>query len=383
METEIKKNKENNKEVELKEKNKIEKNIAVIKGDGIGPEIIDRTIDILKKIEKKYSHRFNLEYVDMGGCSIDKYGVPLTDENLEKCLKSDAVLLGSVGGYKWDNVASENRPERGLLKLRKEMNLYANIRPTKIFKPLEYASPLKINECDIIDFVIVRELTGGIYFGNHYFETVDNIRQASDIMIYREDEIKRIGKVAFELAKKNKKNITSVDKANVLYSSKLWREIMNDLSKEYIEIEYNDMYVDNAAMQIIANPSQFGIIVTENMFGDILSDEASMLAGSIGMSPSASLSDSSVGMYEPIHGSAPDIAGKDIANPIGAILSLAMMFRYSFNLFEEAEEIEKAVNKSIEEGYRTLDLMPKDKELSHKFKKVGCSEMGNIIMSKI
>lgn len=383
METEIKKNKENNKEVELKEKNKIEKNIAVIKGDGIGPEIIDRTIDILKKIEKKYSHRFNLEYVDMGGCSIDKYGVPLTDENLEKCLKSDAVLLGSVGGYKWDNVASENRPERGLLKLRKEMNLYANIRPTKIFKPLEYASPLKINECDIIDFVIVRELTGGIYFGNHYFETVNNIRQASDIMIYREDEIKRIGKVAFELAKKNKKNITSVDKANVLYSSKLWREIMNDLSKEYIEIEYNDMYVDNAAMQIIANPSQFGIIVTENMFGDILSDEASMLAGSIGMSPSASLSDSSVGMYEPIHGSAPDIAGKDIANPIGAILSLAMMFRYSFNLFEEAEEIEKAVNKSIEEGYRTLDLMPKDKELSHKFKKVGCSEMGNIIMSKI
>lgn len=381
METEIKKNKENNKEV--KEKNKIEKNIAVIKGDGIGPEIIDRTIDILKKIEKKYSHRFNLEYVDMGGSSIDKYGVPLTDENLEKCLKSDSVLLGSVGGYKWDNVASENRPERGLLKLRKEMNLYANIRPTKIFKPLEYASPLKINECDIIDFVIVRELTGGIYFGNHYFETVDNIRQASDIMIYREDEIKRIGKVAFELAKKNKKNITSVDKANVLYSSKLWREIMNDLSKEYIEIEYNDMYVDNAAMQIIANPSQFGIIVTENMFGDILSDEASMLAGSIGMSPSASLSDSSVGMYEPIHGSAPDIAGKDIANPIGAILSLAMMFRYSFNLFEEAEEIEKAVNKSIEEGYRTLDLMPKDKELSHKFKKVGCSEMGNIIMSKI
>lgn len=381
METEIKKNKENNKEI--KEKNKIEKNIAIIKGDGIGPEIIDRATDILKKIEKKYSHRFNLEYVDMGGCSIDKYGVPLTDENLEKCLKSDAVLLGSVGGYKWDNVASENRPERGLLKLRKEMNLYANIRPTKIFKSLEYASPLKINEYDTIDFVIVRELTGGIYFGNHYFETVNNIRQASDIMVYREDEIKRIGKVAFELAKKNKKNITSVDKANVLYSSKLWREIMNDLSKEYGEIKYNDMYVDNAAMQIIANPSQFGIIVTENMFGDILSDEASMLAGSIGMSPSASLSDSSVGMYEPIHGSAPDIAGKDIANPIGAILSLAMMFRYSFNLFEEAEEIEKAVNKSIEEGYRTLDLIPKDKELSHQFKKVGCSEMGNIIMSKI
>ena len=362
--------------------NIIEKNIAVIKGDGIGPEIIERAVDILKKIEKKYSHKFNLEYVDMGGCSIDKYGVPLTDENLEKCLKSDSILLGSVGGYKWDNVKPENRPERGLLKLRKELNLYANIRPTKIFKSLEYASPLKIIECD---FIIVRELTGGIYFGNHSFETVDNMRQASDIMVYREDEIKRIGKVAFEMAKKNKKNITSVDKANVLYTSKLWREIMNDLAKkdEYKEIEYNDMYVDNAAMQLIANPSQFGIIVTENMFGDILSDEASMLTGSIGMSPSASLSDGSLGMYEPIHGSAPDIAGKDIANPIGAILSLAMMFRYSFNLFEEAEDIENAVYKTIEENYRTADLMPKDKELSHKYQKVGCAEMGDIIMSKI
>ena len=358
----------------------IKKNIAVIKGDGIGPEIIERAVDILKKIEKKYSHKFNLEYVDMGGCSIDKYGVPLTDENLGKCLKSDSVLLGSVGGYKWDNVEPEKRPERGLLKLRKEMNLYANIRPTKIFKPLEYASPLKIIECD---FIIVRELTGGIYFGSHSFETVDNMRQASDIMVYREDEIKRIGRVAFDLAKKNKKNVTSVDKANVLYTSKLWREIMNDLAKEYKEIEYNDMYVDNAAMQLISNPSQFGIIVTENMFGDILSDEASMLTGSIGMSPSASLSDGSLGMYEPIHGSAPDIAGKDIANPIGAILSLAMMFRYSFNLFEEAEDIENAVYKTIEENYRTADLMPKDKELSRKYQQVGCSEMGDIIMSKI
>lgn len=370
---EIKKNKENI----------TKKNIAVIKGDGIGPEIIERAVDILKKIEKKYSHKFNLEYVDMGGCSIDKYGVPLTDENLEKCLKSDSVLLGSVGGYKWDNVEPEKRPERGLLKLRKEMNLYANIRPTKIFKPLEYASPLKISGENFIDFIIVRELTGGIYFGSHSFESVDNMRQASDIMVYREDEIKRIGKVAFDLAKKNKKNVTSVDKANVLYTSKLWREIMNDLAKEYKEIEYNDMYVDNAAMQLISNPSQFGIIVTENMFGDILSDEASMLTGSIGMSPSASLSDGSLGMYEPIHGSAPDIAGKDIANPIGAILSLAMMFRYSFNLFEEAEDIENAVYKTIEENYRTADLMPKDKELSRKYQKVGCSEMGDIIMSKI
>lgn len=362
---------------DIKEKNKIEKNIAVIKGDGIGPEIIDRAIDILKKIEKKYSHRFNLEYVDMGGCSIDKYGVPLTDENLAKCLKSDSVLLGSVGGYKWDNVEPENRPEKGLLKLRKEMNLYANIRPTKILKPLEYFSPLKISECDQIDFIIVRELTGGIYFGNHSFETVDNIRQASDIMIYREDEINRIGRVAFELAKKNKKNITSVDKANVLYSSKLWREIMNNLSKEYKEIEYNDMYVDNAAMQLIANPSQFGIIVTENMFGDILSDEASMLTGSIGMSPSASLSDGSLGMYEPIHGSAPDIAGKDIANPVGTILSAAMMLRYSFDMPKEADAIEKAVSDYLDGNFRTADIMSDGKIL------VSCSQCGEHIINKI
>lgn len=362
---------------------KIEKNIAVIKGDGIGPEIIDKAIDILKEIEKKYSHKFNLEYADMGGCSIDKYGVPLTDENLEKCLKSDAVLLGSVGGPKWDRIEPENRPERGLLKLRKEMNLYANIRPTKILKSLEYSSPLKESSLDFIDFIIVRELTGGIYFGRHSFETVNNKRQASDIMVYNEDEIRRIGKTAFELAKKNKKSVTSVDKANVLYSSKLWREIMNDLAKDYKEVPYNDMYVDNAAMQLIANPSQFGVIVTENMFGDILSDEASMLTGSIGMSPSASLSDNSLGMFEPIHGSAPDIAGKDIANPIGAILSLSMMLEYSFNLIEEAKDIENAVNKAIEEGYRTADLTPKDKEISHKYKKVGCSEMGDIIKNFI
>ena len=362
----------------------MEKNIVVIKGDGVGPEIVDKAIDVLNKIAEKYSHKFNLEYVDMGGCSIDKYGVPLTDENLEKCIKSDSVLLGSVGGPKWDKVAPENRPERGLLKLRKEMKLYANIRPIKILKSLEYASPLKESICkDVIDFVIVRQLTGGVYFGEHKFEVVNGVRQATDLMVYKEDEILRIGKVAFDLARNLKKPLTSVDKANVLHTSKLWREIMNDLSKEYSDVQYNDMYVDNAAMQITANPSQFGVIVTENMFGDILSDEASIISGSIGMAPSASLSDGSIGMYEPIHGSAPDIAGKDLANPIGTILSLAMMFRYSFGMFNEAEAIEDAVYKAIDEGYRTADIMPKHNMMTYLYKQVRCSEMGDIIVSNI
>ena len=362
----------------------MEKNIVAIKGDGVGPEIVDKAIDVLNKIAEKYSHKFNLEYVDMGGCSIDKYGVPLTDENLEKCIKSDSVLLGSVGGPKWDKVAPENRPERGLLKLRKEMKLYANIRPIKILKSLEYASPLKESICkDVIDFVIVRELTGGVYFGEHKFEVVNGVRQATDLMVYKEDEILRIGKVAFDLARNLKKPLTSVDKANVLHTSKLWREIMNALSKEYSDVQYNDMYVDNAAMQITANPSQFGVIVTENMFGDILSDEASIISGSIGMAPSASLSDGSIGMYEPIHGSAPDIAGKDLANPIGTILSLAMMFRYSFGMFNEAEAIEDAVYKAIDEGYRTADIMPKHNMMTYLYKQVRCSEMGDIIVSNI
>ncbi|WP_300752418.1 3-isopropylmalate dehydrogenase [uncultured Brachyspira sp.] len=362
----------------------MEKNIVVIKGDGVGPEIVDKAIDVLNKIAEKYSHKFNLEYIDMGGCSIDKYGVPLTDENLEKCIKSDSVLLGSVGDPKWDKVAPENRPERGLLKLRKGMGLYANIRPIKILKSLEYASPLKESICkDVIDFVIVRELTGGVYFGEHKFEVVNGIRQATDLMVYKEDEILRIGKVAFDLARSLKRPLTSVDKANVLHTSKLWREVMNNLAKEYSDVKYNDMYVDNAAMQIASNPSQFGIIVTENMFGDILSDEASVISGSIGMAPSASLSDGTVGMYEPIHGSAPDIAGKDLVNPIGTILSLAMMFRYSFKMENEAEDIEKAVYKAIDEGYRTADIMPKHNMMTYLYKQVRCSEMGDIIVSNI
>ena len=362
----------------------MEKNIVVIEGDGVGPEVVGKAVNVLNKIAEKYSHKFNLEYVDMGGCSIDKFGVPLTDENVEKCIKSDSVLLGSVGGPKWDKVDPDKRPERGLLRLRKEMKLYANIRPTKILKSLEYASPLKETICKyVIDFIMVRELTGGVYFGEHKFEVVNGVKQATDLMLYREDEVLRIGKVAFELARNLKRPLTSVDKANVLHTSKLWREVMNNLSKEYSDVPYNDMYVDNAAMQLASNPSQFGIIVTENMFGDILSDEASVITGSIGMAPSASLSDGTVGMYEPIHGSAPDIAGKDLANPIGTILSLAMMLRYSFGMLNEAEDVENAVYKAIDDGYRTLDIMPKHYMMTYLYKQVKCSEMGDIIVSNI
>ena len=362
----------------------MEKNIVVIKGDGVGPEVVGEAINVLNKIAEKYSHKFNLEYIDMGGCSIDKYGVPLTEENLEKCIKSDSVLLGSVGGPKWDNVAPENRPESGLLKLRRGMGLYANIRPTKILKSLEYASPLKETICkDVIDFIMVRELTGGVYFGEHKFEVVNGVKQATDLMLYTETEIRRIGKVAFDLARELKRPLTSVDKANVLHTSKLWREVMNNLAKECSDVQYNDMYVDNAAMQLASNPSQFGVIVTENMFGDILSDEASVLSGSIGMAPSASLSDGTVGLYEPIHGSAPSLAGQDLANPIGTILSLAMMFRYSFDMHKEAEDIENAVYKAIDDGYRTLDIMPKHHMMTYLYKQVKCSEMGEVIVSNI
>ena len=362
----------------------MEKNIVVIKGDGVGPEVVGESINVLNKIAEKYSHKFNVEYIDMGGCSIDKYGVPLTEENLEKCIKSDSVLLGSVGGPKWDNVAPENRPESGLLKLRRGMGLYANIRPTKILKSLEYASPLKETICkDVIDFIMVRELTGGVYFGEHKFEVVNGVKQATDLMLYTETEIRRIGKVAFDLARELKRPLTSVDKANVLHTSKLWREVMNNLAKECSDVQYNDMYVDNAAMQLASNPSQFGVIVTENMFGDILSDEASVLSGSIGMAPSASLSDGTVGLYEPIHGSAPSLAGQDLANPIGTILSLAMMFRYSFDMHKEAEDIENAVYKAIDDGYRTLDIMPKHHMMTYLYKQVKCSEMGEVIVSNI
>ncbi len=354
------------------------KNITVLKGDGIGPEIVAQAIKVLDAICKKYSHTFNYTDVDIGGCSIDKHGVPITAEGMEKCKNADSVLLGAVGGPKWDGVDPSIRPEKALLAVRSELGLFANLRPTKLFPQLADASPLKPSIVgDGIDLMIVRELTGGIYFGARRTENVNGEKVATDEMTYSEHEIERIGRVAFESARKRNGRLASVDKANVLDSSRLWRSVMHRLAGEYPDVEYSDILVDNTAMQLIKAPSQFDVIVTENMFGDILSDEASMLTGSIGMMPSASLSSGTLGMYEPIHGSAPDIAGLDIANPIGTVMSAAMMLRYSFNMFAEADDIENAVNKALNDGYRTSDIY-KDGTI-----RVTCSEMGNIIASNI
>ena len=354
------------------------KNVTVLKGDGIGPEIVDQAIKVLDAVCKKYGHSFNYTEVDIGGCSIDKYGVPITEEGMNICKSSDSVLLGAVGGPKWDSVDPSIRPEKALLAVRSELGLFANLRPTKLFLQLADSSPLKESIVgNGIDLMIVRELTGGIYFGKRRTEIVNGEKVATDEMTYSEHEIERIGRVAFESARKRGGRLASVDKANVLDSSRLWRATMHKLAEEYTDVEYSDILVDNTAMQLIKNPAQFDVIVTENMFGDILSDEASMLTGSIGMMPSASLSQGTLGMYEPIHGSAPDIAGLDIANPIGTIMSAAMMLRYSFDMSEEANDIENAVNKALDEGYRTGDIY-KDG-----MKKVGCSEMGNIIASYI
>ena len=345
------------------------KKITVLKGDGIGPEIVDEALKVLDKVALKYGHTFEYTYVDMGGCSIDKFGVPITDEGIELCKKSDSVLLGAVGGPKWDTCDPAIRPEKGLLKVRAELGLFANLRPTKMFNQLAHACPLK--DAGNIDLMIVRELTGGIYFGEH--KTVGDV--ATDIMLYSEAEVERIGRVGFETARKRGGKIASVDKANVLDSSKLWRKVMHKLAEEYTDVEYSDVLVDNCAMQLIRNPSQFDVIVTENMFGDILSDEASMLTGSIGMMPSASLSSGTLGMYEPIHGSAPDIAGQNIANPLGTILSAAMMLRYSFDMPTEADAIEKAVNDALDNGYRTVDILGDGEGVT----RVSCSEMGDVV----
>ena len=356
----------------------MEKNITLLKGDGIGPEIVNQAVKVLDAVAEKYGHKFNYTEVDIGGCSIDKFGVPITEEGMAKCKSADAVLLGAVGGPKWDNVDPSIRPEKALLAVRRELGLFANLRPTKLFPQLADSSPLKQSIVgNGIDLMIVRELTGGIYFGKRYTEVVDGEKVATDYMTYSEHEIERIGRVAFESAKKRSNKLASVDKANVLDSSRLWRATMHKLAEEYPEVEYSDILVDNTAMQLIKNPTQFDVIVTENMFGDILSDEASMLTGSIGMMPSASLSEGTLGMYEPIHGSAPDIAGMDIANPIGTVMSAAMMLRYSFDMMEEADAIEAAVNKALDEGFRTPDIY-KDG-----FTKVGCTEMGNILAANI
>ena len=354
------------------------KNIAVIRGDGIGPEIVGQALNVLDRIAGMYGHTFNYTDVDMGGCAIDKWGDPLPQEMLEKCIASDSVLLGAVGGEKWNSVPGHMRPEKGLLRLRAGMGVYSNNRPAKIWSQLADASPLKKSIVDKgIDFIIVRELTGGIYFGEHKTEEENGKTVATDILKYSEDEIERIGRIGFETAQKRNKKLCSVEKSNVLDSSRLWKKVMHRLSEEYPDVELSDMLVDNCAMQIVKNPSQFDVIMTENMFGDILSDEASMITGSIGMIPSSSLGATSCGLYEPIHGSAPDIAGKDIANPIGTILSAAMMLRYSFDMPEEADCIENAVSAYLDDGYRTSDIM------SEGMIQVGCKKCGELILERL
>lgn len=355
----------------------MQKNIAVIKGDGIGPEIVNQAILCLGKIENRFGHNFNYTEVAMGGDAIDKYGDPLPDNMLDSCKTADAVLLGAIGGPKWDSLTGAARPESGLLKLRKAMGLYANLRPAKIFPALVGASSLKPEIATGIDMLVVRELTGGIYFGKHTTEIVDGQKVAQDIMEYSANEISRILHIAFKAAQGRRKKVTSVDKANVLDTSRLWRDIAQQISKDYPDVEFENMLVDNAAMQLVRNPAQFDIIVTENMFGDILSDEASMVTGSIGLLPSASLGEGTCGLFEPIHGSAPDIAGMDKANPVGTILSAALMLRYSFNMEEEAKAIEESVDKVLNSGFRTPDIMDKGSTL------IGCSEMGEKIASYI
>ena len=356
----------------------MKKSIAVLPGDGIGPEIVTEAVKVLDKVAAKYGHEFNYTHVDIGGCSIDKFGVPITDEGMNICKASDSVLLGAVGGPKWDSCPPAIRPEKALLAVRKELGLFANLRPTKLFRQLADASPLKKEIVGGgIDLLIVRELTGGVYFGEKKTEEVNGELVATDIMPYSEHEIKRIVRVAFETALKRGRKLTSVDKANVLDTSRLWRKTVHEMAADYPEVEAGDLLVDNTAMQLIRNPAQFDVIVTENMFGDILSDEASMLTGSIGMMPSASLSEGTLGMYEPIHGSAPDIAGTGKANPIGTVLSAAMMLRYSFDMAAEADAIEAAVDKVLDGGYRTADIM-KDG-----FTLVSCAEMGDLIAANI
>lgn len=352
--------------------------IATIPGDGIGPEIIEQAILVLNQIGKKYGLSFSFIKLLAGGCAIDKTGEPLPPETMEKCQNSDSVLLGAVGGLRWDHLGVQQRPEKALLRLRKELNLFANIRPAVLYGALKDASPLRKDIAAAgIDMCIVRELTGGIYFGPRGRKQRNGGEEAYDTEIYRSEEIERISKIAFEISMKRSKKVTSVDKANILESSRLWRSVVTEVAVSYPEIRLEHMYVDNAAMQIIRDPRQFDVILTTNMFGDILSDEASMITGSIGMLPSASLGLTRLGMYEPIHGSAPDIAGQDKANPIAIILSAAMMLRFSFELEKEANMIEKAVAQVLAQNYRTADIMSRGKRL------VGTKEMGRLIVEAI
>ena len=335
----------------------MEFNIALLRGDGIGPEIVDSAVEVLNKPAEKFGHTFNFTPYLIGGAAIDATGKPLPDETVEGCLASDSVLLGAVGGPKWDNLPGDQRPEKALLGIRAALGLFTNLRPAKLYKALKDSCPLRP---DIVengfDLMMVRELTGGIYFGERGRREGKYGEEAYDTECYSKMEIERIAKVAFETARKRNKNVISIDKANVLESSRLWRATVHEIAKDYPDVTCTDMLVDNAAMQLVKNPAQFDVVVTSNMFGDILSDESSQITGSIGMLPSASLGSTKRGMYEPIHGSAPDIAGQNKANPIATILSASMMLRYSFDLDKEADAIDAAVDKFLEMGYRTADL---------------------------
>ncbi len=360
----------------------MEHKIAVIPGDGIGPEIIREARKVLDKICKKYNHTFIYEEILLGGASIDVYGVPLTEEAIKKAKSANAVLMGSIGGdasvSPWYKLEPSKRPEAGLLGIRKELNLFANLRPAYLYQELKESCPLRDEVIgEGFDMIIVRELTGGLYFGKRETLEENGIKTAIDTLSYNDKEIRRIAVKAFEIARKRKKNVISVDKANVLDSSRLWRSVVDEVAGEYPDVTLTHMLVDNCAMQLVRDPGQFDVILTENMFGDILSDEASMITGSIGMLPSASLNETKFGLYEPSHGSAPNIAGQNKANPIATILSAAMMLRYSFDMDEEAEDVERAIQKILADGYRTEDIM------SEGCVPVGTEEMGNLIAQEI
>lgn len=357
-------------------------NIASISGDGIGPEIVAEAKKVLNAVAKKYGHEMKFEDVLMGGASIDVHGVPLTEETIGKCKAADAVLMGAIGGNTstspWYKLPPEKRPEAGLLKLRKSLNLFANLRPAYLYEELAGACPLKEEiSAAGFDMMIMRELTGGLYFGERKTVEENGVRKAIDTLTYDETEIRRIAIKGFDIARKRRNKVTSVDKANVLDSSRLWRAVVNEVAKDYPDVELEHMLVDNCAMQLVRDPAQFDVILTENMFGDILSDEASMVTGSIGMLSSASLNDTKFGLYEPSHGSAPDIAGTGKANPIATILSASMMLRYSFDLDKEADAIDEAVRQVLKDGFRTADIM------SEGCRQVSCSEMGDEIARRI
>ena len=366
----------------------MEYRVAVIPGDGIGPEIVKEAQKVLDKVGEKFGHKFLYTELLLGGASIDVHGIPLTDETIALAKESDSVLMGSIGGdtttSPWYKLEPSKRPEAGLLKIRKELNLFANLRPAYLYDELKAACPLKEEIIgDGFDMMIMRELTGGLYFGERKTVEENGELKAYDSLTYSESEIQRIAKRGFDIAMKRRKKVTSVDKANVLDSSRLWRKVVEEVAKDYPEVTLEHMLVDNCAMQLVKDPKQFDVILTENMFGDILSDEASMVTGSIGMLSSASLNETKLGLYEPSHGSAPDIAGKGIANPIATILSAAMMLRYSFDLDKEADAVEAAVKQVLKEGYRTIDIMPQNACDNSGVTQVGTKEMGDLIAERV